>query len=479
MMGDLKQQTVSGVKWTTLANVNNTLVLMLKLLILARLLEKSDFGIIAIVLAILGFTEIFSNLGLSIGLIHKQGISQKQYSSVFWINLTLSIVLYALLAMASPLFARYYNEPSLLNIIPLMGLQLIFNALGNMFYTFKSKDLEFKFIAIVQIIGIYAGTILTVVLAALGFGVYSLVYGLLAQTLVQQVAFALDGFRKYPIAFHCRLREIADLLKIGGFQVGTQVFDYISNKIDVFIIGRFFGMEKLGVYNLAKEFVLKPIQVINPIVTNVATPAFAKFQDDLPKLQSNYLKVLKLLSTFNMPIFLCLAIFAEPIVAVVYGYNMMEVAVFVRILAFWGLFNSIANPAGILMVAKGRTDLGFYWTVVRIFIVTAAIVIACQFSIVAVAYAQTAVAIAFLFLYWRLMVYKMSFIPLKNYILSFLRPLLISAALGVPFYFTTLISDNIIYQFAMMAAYGLAVLGAYWIFDKEYLKELKTLILSR
>ena len=157
----------------------------------------------------------------------------------------------------------------------------------------------------------------------------------------------------------------------------------------------------------------------------------------------------------------------------------MEVAVFVRILAFWGLFNSIANPAGILMVAKGRTDLGFYWTVVRIFIVTAAIVIACQFSIVAVAYAQTAVAIAFLFLYWRLMVYKMSFIPLKNYILSFLRPLLISAALGVPFYFTTLISDNIIYQFAMMAAYGLAVLGAYWIFDKEYLKELKTLILSR
>ena len=91
-MGDLKQQTVSGVKWTTVANVNNTLVLMLKLLILARLLEKSDFGIIAIVLAILGFTEIFSNLGLSIGLIHKQEISQKQYSSVFWINLTLSVV---------------------------------------------------------------------------------------------------------------------------------------------------------------------------------------------------------------------------------------------------------------------------------------------------------------------------------------------------------------------------------------------------
>lgn len=239
-MLSLKQKTVSGLKWTTVATVNNTLVQILKLFILARLLEKSDFGLIAIVLMILGFTEIFSNLGLSIGLIHKQEVSQKQYSSVFWVNLSLSIVLYLFLVAMSPLFADFYAQNELKTLIPLMGVQLIINAFGKMFYTFKTKNLEFKFLSIVSIVGIYIGTIVTLWLAWRGYGVYSLVYGLLVQSLVTQVVYAVSGLKMYRILLYCNLREIMDLIKIGGFQVGTQVLDYVSNKLDIFLIGRFF-----------------------------------------------------------------------------------------------------------------------------------------------------------------------------------------------------------------------------------------------
>jgi O-antigen/teichoic acid export membrane protein len=270
-----------------------------------------------------------------------------------------------------------------------------------------------------------------------------------------------------------------DLIKIGGFQVGTQVLDYVSNKLDIFLIGRFFGMELLGVYNLAKELIMKPIQVVNPIITNVATPSFAKFQDNLPMIQENYLKVIKLLSVFNFPIFICFAVFAEPIVLIIYGQGMMEVAAFVRILAFWGLFNSIGNPAGILMVAKGRTDLGFYWTVVRIVVMTVAMWLACQFTIFTVAYAQTLIAFAFLFLYWRMMVYNLSLIPLKRYIQSFLLPLLIVLIVGAGIYLVSLLSKNIYFQLALIAVFGILVVAAYWIFDKSYLKSLKTMVLSK
>ncbi|HHT60930.1 MAG: MOP flippase family protein [Paludibacteraceae bacterium] len=478
-MLSLKQKTVSGLKWTTVATVNNTLVQILKLFILARLLEKSDFGLIAIVLMILGFTEIFSNLGLSIGLIHKQEVSQKQYSSVFWVNLSLSIVLYLFLVAMSPLFADFYAQNELKTLIPLMGVQLIINAFGKMFYTFKTKNLEFKFLSIVSIVGIYIGTIVTLWLAWRGYGVYSLVYGLLVQSLVTQVVYAVSGLKMYRILLYCNLREIMDLIKIGGFQVGTQVLDYVSNKLDIFLIGRFFGMELLGVYNLAKELIMKPIQVVNPIITNVATPSFAKFQDNLPMIQENYLKVIKLLSVFNFPIFICFAVFAEPIVLIIYGQGMMEVTAFVRILAFWGLFNSIGNPAGILMVAKGRTDLGFYWTVVRIVVMTVAMWLACQFTIFTVAYAQTLIAFAFLFLYWRMMVYNLSLIPLKRYIQSFLLPLLIVLIVGAGIYLVSLLSKNIYFQLALIAVFGILVVAAYWIFDKSYLKSLKTMVLSK
>ena len=89
----------------TVSKIANSLIQILKLVILARLLSKSDFGIIAIVLMVLGFTEIFADLGFAVGLVHKQDITKKQYSSVFWTNLLLSVALYAIIALSAPLFA--------------------------------------------------------------------------------------------------------------------------------------------------------------------------------------------------------------------------------------------------------------------------------------------------------------------------------------------------------------------------------------
>lgn len=475
----LREKTISGAKWMTVSKIANSSIQILKLVILARLLSKHDFGIIAIVLMVLGFTEIFADLGFAVGLIHKQEITRKQYSSVFWINLILSVLLYGILAATSPLFASFYGEKILLSVIPLMGLQLIINTFGKMFYTFKTKELEFKFIALVDMSALAIGTILTVVLALNNFGVYSLVYGYLIQSIITQGIYFFSGIRKFPISFYFNFKEIIDLLKIGGYQVGSQVLDYLSNKMDVFLIGRFFGMELLGLYNLAKELVMKPIQIINPIITNVATPAFAKFQNDLPMIQENYLKVLKILSLFNFPIFFGFFLFADPLVYLLYGSEKMGVAIFLKILSFWGMFNSVGNPTGILMVAKGRTDLGFFWTIVRIVIMTLVILIAGQFSIYAVAFSQTAIAFCFLFLYWRMMVYPLSFIKLKDYVKSCSLAFAVALVAAVPVWFLARISNNLYFQMGDAALFGVLVILLYWLTDRKFLIDLKKMVLSR
>lgn len=477
MVSDLRGQTVKGVKWNSVGTITTTVLQMLKLFVLARILTKADFGLIAIATMFLGFTEIFANLGLATGLIHKTDISREQYSSVFWLNLLLSVVLYGVLLALSPLIARYYHQDLYLQIIPLLSLQLVINAFGKMFYTFKTKDLDFRFISIVEISGVSVSVVATVVMALNGFGVFSLVYGALLQSLLTHGVYAISGIRHYRILFHCRLSEIKDLLKIGGFQLSTQVLDYAAGKMDVFLIGRFFSEEVLGIYNLAKELLYKAVQLVNPIVTNVATPAFARFQEDMERMRSSYGEILHLLSFVNFPVFMAFFLFTEPVTLLLYGGEMLEMAWFVRVLSLWGLFQSIGNPAGILMVSLGRTDLGFVWTLVRIAIMLAGTYIACHIGIHAMAWTQVLLAFLFLFIYWRMMVYNMIRMPLRHYVGAVAFPLvavLVAALPALPLLLSVPFDSqgtNLL-LWLDVGVFGLAYLTFYWLARKGFIKGL-------
>lgn len=475
----LKEQAVGGVKWNGVGTATVALLQMLKLFIVARFISKSDFGLLALATMVLGFTEIFANMGLATGLIHKQDISRKQYSSVFWLNLILSCIVYAILCAATPLVATYYHEPELNKIIPLIGLQLIISSFGKMFFTFKSKELDFKFISIVSIVSTLLGAAVTVFLAVKGLGVYSIVYGTLLQVVVMQGTYAVSGLRTYRIMFHFKPSEITDLFKIGGYQLGMQVIDYMAAKADIFLIGRFFGQELLGVYNLAKELVMKVVQVINPMITSVAAPAFAKFQDDKERMRISYKKILSILSFLNVPVFAILFVFADPLTLLCYGQDKIAVAWFVRVLSLWGIFQSIGNPASILMVSLGRTDLGFYWTLIRVVFTFAATYVACLYNIQLLSYVQVALAAVFMVAYWRMMVYKMIQLPLRQYLgaiaFSFMAAILAAGLSALPLLFL----DRFYLQLALIALFGIVYLAIYWFFNRPFIMELKGYIFQQ
>lgn len=449
-----------------MGTVTTTVLQMLKLFILARILSKEDFGLLAIATMFLGFTEIFANMGLATGIIHKQDITRDQYSSVFWLNLMLSVSLWLILALFSPLISRYYHQPLLASLIPLLSLQIVINAFGKMFYTLKTKELDFRFISIVQIVGTSLGVVLTIVLALMGQGVFSLAWGALFQAAIAQGVYAITGLKSYRIRFHFRLREIKELVSIGLYQLGMQVVDYAANKLDIFLIGRFFSAEVLGVYNLAKELLYKAVQLINPIVSNVAAPAFARFQDDKPKMRRSYAEVLQMLSFVNFPIFMAFFLFAEPLTLLLYGKGMIEMVWFVRVLSLWGLLQSIGNPAGILMVSLGRTDLGFKWTLVRIVFVLAGTLIASQISIEAMAWMQVLLAFFFLFAYWRMMVYKCIQMPLLQYLGAVSWPLLGIVVAALPAIPLLIFSSSQVMLYADMAIFGIAYL-LFWYFTRR------------
>ena len=475
----LKQKAVSGVKWNIVSQVSCTVIHLLRLAILTRLLDKSDFGLIAIAMMVISFTEIFSELGMTVGIIHKQDITENQYSSLYWLNVMMSVVVFGIVWIISPLLARFYNEPILTTIIPLLGIQIIFHAFGKMFQTIKSKNFEFDFISKVRIFSTFVGFVLAVVLAYLGWGIYSLVWAQVIQIGLNQSIFAIKGHAQMKIRLHFKISEISDFIKIGTYRLGSQILDFVSSKLDVFLIGRFFGMEDLGLYNIAKDLIIRPYTMVNSLVGGVGAAVFAKMQDQMDRVKEYFGKIVNLASFVCIPIYVSAFVFADAIVAIMYAKEFASVAVFIRILAFVGVESSISSQAGMLQVAFGRTDLGLKWTILRIVISSIAIIAASIFDIYAVAYGQLFISIVSLFLFWWTVVSPISKINWGDYFKMFSNPLVTASICAVPFFVLCLFVKSIAFQcllaFLYFAVYG----GYYWIARRSYTQSLLSMVLRK
>lgn len=473
----LKEKAVSGVKWNVVSQVSCTIIHLLRLAILTRLLDKSDFGLIAIAMMIVSFTEIFSELGITVGVIHKQDITDDQYSSVYWLNVTMSLFVFGVVWLISPLLAKFYNEPILTTIIPLLGIQILFNAFGKMFQTIKSKNLEFEFISKVRILSTFVGFVIAVILAYLGWGIYSLVWAQVIQIGLNQCIFAIKGHGQMKIRFHFNLGEISDFIKIGTYRLGSQILDFISSKLDVFLIGRYFGMEDLGIYNIAKDFIVRPFTMVNSLVGGVGAAAFAKIQNQMDKVKESFGKVVNLASFVCIPIYVASFVFADTIVGIMYAKEYAEVAVFIRILAFVGIESSISSQAGMLQVALGRTDLGLKWTVFRVVLSSVAIIVASKFSIYAVAYGQLFISLVSIILFWWIVVFPISKIKIGEYYKMFSVPLTVGLLSAVPFIIVCHFCKDFVVQCVLAFMY-FTLYGTYhWMFLREYTQSLISMLI--
>ena len=147
---NINNQFIAGIKWTTFATFSITICNILKISILARFLSKDDFGNFAIVLFFLGFFKLFSEMGLTTAILHKQDITKNEYGSLYWFNIVFCFLLYFLLYLITPIISDFYNEPSLDFLIKILGISIIINSIGLQFRTIETKNMTFRSISIIQ-----------------------------------------------------------------------------------------------------------------------------------------------------------------------------------------------------------------------------------------------------------------------------------------------------------------------------------------
>jgi len=412
---NLNRETFSGVKWTSSSSLVLAVFGLLKISVLARFLNPSDFGLMALVTFVLGIMNLFMDMGLTSAILHKQNISQKEYASLYWVNIIFSLCLFAFLYFVSPLIGSFYGEPELNQLIPLMAYSIVLSALGRQFKTVEQKKLRFKYIAITEIIGATFGFSTAFFFAVNNYGVYTLVYSSLIQYTTVNAIYFINGCSTYGILFHFCFKEVKPFLKIGVYQVGGQLLNYFNRDLDILLIGKFFGSEILGGYSLAKQLVQYPMQLLNPIVSRVSAPILALTQDDYFLLKDKFLNFLNIVSTTNIFAYGFLALFSYPIVSLLYGVEYTYISTIVKILSIYMYFRSVASIIGSLVIATGKTYLEFNWNFFVLFITPFFIYIGALVSIEMVAFALVMVTILLFIPSWFFLIYKLCGATLKEY----------------------------------------------------------------
>ena len=427
-----KTSIVSGVKWTSVSSVCTTIAKLLQIVILSRFLTKADFGIIGIALMCINFSEIFMDLGISSGVMHVQGITKRQYSSLFWLNVFTGIVVYAVFAGLSPLIAIYYKEAELESVLPCIFLIIIISSFYRLQRTIQFKEMRFKFIAFTEISSNVLMLFFSVVFAFLGWGVYSLVWSTVvfyAYLAIIYLGYSLIKLKN--ITFHYSNEDLKPFLKIGLFQLGNSLIDTISSELDTIIIGRVFSLEILGVYTLCKQLSCRIYGFINPIITKVLTPALAIIQDNISLVKQKYMQTLYIIAIINISIYAYIAYMSPNILSILYGSQYADYYMVLSLLCVYFSILCVGNPIGALQVALGRTDLGFYWTLYRVASYALALYVGCLFNDINIC-VLCLVLVTILNIYPsnEMLLKKMIGLRLVEYLDVYKIPTLISLALG-------------------------------------------------
>jgi O-antigen/teichoic acid export membrane protein len=471
---NLKAQAISGVKWTTFSTVITTILQLLQLSILTRFLEPSAFGLMALVMVVVGFSQAFLDMGISNAIIHKQEISKDQLSTLYWVNVLAGFLLFCIIVLIAPFISDFYKEPELTNLILIVALTFIIQPFGQQFMVLWQKEMRFSEIAKIDIANKFISLILSVYFAYKGYGVYALVYGILAGVLVQTILFMVKGLNEYKPSFVFKIKKIKEFLNFGAYQMGEKTINYFNSQIDTILIGKLLGMEALGIYSVAKQLIMRPAQVINPIITKVTFPTMSKVQQDTERLKKIYLKTINYLSSINFPIYAFLFIMAPDLVPLIFGSKWNEAILIVQILSLYGAIRSTGNPIGSLILAKGKANWGFWWNLGLFFYVPIGIYISSQWGLVEISWGLVFIMISLVIPNWFFLVKPLCGASFIKYHKEIVLPAIISIIAGIIISLFVDYIDDLVQRLILgTILWFVMIVGLNLLLNRKFLVEIK------
>lgn len=353
-------------------------------ILLARILSPEDYGKIALITVFTTIMQVFVDSGLGIALIQKKDADDLDFSSVFYFNFFICIILYIIMYISAPYISDFYNDYSLTPLIKVISLTIIISGVKGIQQSYVSKNMMFKRFFYATLVGTIFSGILGVFLAYSGYGVWSIVFQQLSNTLIDTlILWCTVEWRPKKIFSWKRLKE---LLTFGWKMLVSSLIDTFYNNIRSLLIGRMYSSSDLAFYNQGDKFPNVIVNNINTSIDSVLLPAMASSQDDRNRLKNMTRRAIKTSTYIIAPLMIGLAVCAKPIVQTVLTDKWLPCVPFLRIFCISYLFYPVHTANLNAIKAMGRSDLFLKLDVAKKIVGMTLLFSTLSFGVMAIAY---------------------------------------------------------------------------------------------
>lgn len=351
----LKQQALSGAKWTSIEKISTQLLQFIIGVIVARLVTPSDFGIVGMLAIFIAFGNALLDSGFGTALIRQKDKDEKDYSTVFFFNIAVGFVIYIFLFFSAPLIADFYQTPILSDVTQVYGLILLINSFIVVQVAKLTAELRFKIQFIINSLALGISGVVGIAMAYNGFGVWAIVWQQLTNRLI--CTFLIWIFARWRPMLYFSKQSFKKLFSFGSKMLILSFIDIIYDNVYTLTIGKFYAPQFVGYYTRSQQIVNIPQHSISQIVSKVSLPILSPYQDDNEKLLKVFEKIFRLTIFAVYPLLVGLVVLAKPLIQILLGEKWLPCVPYLQILSFGALWVALTLINLNLFIVKGRSDI--------------------------------------------------------------------------------------------------------------------------
>lgn len=359
----LRQKAASGMVWTALQRYSTMFISFISGIILARLLTPYDYGCIGMLSIFMVLAETFIDGGFGSALIQKKRPTQEDYSTIFFFNLGMAVVMYAILYFSAPAIARFYNIPLLCDVLRVQGLVLFIYAFNIIQRNQLQKKLNFRVLSIVTITTSITALTITVFMAYNGFGVWALVTQNIITAAIPALVFWY--YIKWRPIWAFSWQSFRELFSFGFYMFLTHLLNQFGAQIQGLLIGRVYNASTMGYYSKAHGTEKLASTSIGSVMNQVTYPLYAEAQDDKMQLANMIKRISMTLSYITWPLMFILLLCAKPIFVLLYSDRWLPSVPYFQVLCISGLAYCLQSVNNQSIAAVGKSRAMFTWTIVK------------------------------------------------------------------------------------------------------------------
>jgi O-antigen/teichoic acid export membrane protein len=400
LLSDIGGHTARGGAVTILSHGLKVAISIVATAVLARLLTPYDYGLIGMVAVATNFISMFKDMGLSYPTVQQQQINFDQVSTLFWINVSISVVLIAITAAIAPILSWFYGEPRLTLITIIMAIGFLLGGVTVQHDALLRRQMRFFALSGIALASMVTGYAVGIILALRGAGYWSLVLSQLALLATNAIGvFSLCSWRP---GLPKRNSGVTSMITFGGNITGYAVINYLSKNFDSLMLGKFWGAQNLGIFNKAGQLLAIPSEQVDEPLSSVALPALSRVADSPERYRGAYLRMLDKVMLLTMPIITLAIVCSDWVVLIVLGSQWTGTARVLVFLGFAALLQPVVNSAGWLFLTQGRGRHMLQWSMINAPISIAAILCGLPWGPtgVAASYSLTRLLLIIPLLFW-------------------------------------------------------------------------------